>query len=100
MPTLKVNGVNLSYELHGRGQPLVFISDFTINHRVWLHLLDELTSHFQILIFDNRGTGASDQLDEPFTANTMAQATFALPWALEMFNQILFDFFKLESLHE
>jgi len=51
MAFLKVNGVNIYYETHGRGEPLVLIAGYSCDHLFWSAMLDELAEKFQVLIF-------------------------------------------------
>jgi len=78
MPKLNVNGVNLYYELHGSGHPLVLIAGFTCDTTFWTPILTQLQKQFKILIFDNRGVGQSDCPDTSFSIETMAQDTLEL----------------------
>lgn len=78
MPKVNVNGINIYYELHGSGHPLVLIAGFTCNSQIWSLLLPELKKRFQVLIFDNRGAGQSDCPDVSYSIETMAQDTIGL----------------------
>lgn len=73
-----VNGVNLYYELVGKGPPLVLIAGFTCDTLLWNPILRELTQHFQVLMFDNRGAGQSDSPDTSYTIETMAEDAVGL----------------------
>lgn len=75
---IKVNGVNLYYEVHGTGMPLILIAGFTCDTLLWTPLLPQLSRHFKVLIFDNRGAGQSDSPDASFTIEDMAQDTLEL----------------------
>lgn len=78
MPKVKLNDIHLYYEQHGQGSPLVLIAGLTCDTLLWFPLLDELTKHFHVTIFDNRGVGQSDAPDRPYTIEMMAQDTLAL----------------------
>jgi pimeloyl-ACP methyl ester carboxylesterase len=54
-----VNGTRLYYERHGRGEPLLLITGFTISAAVFEPVLDLYTPRFECLLYDNRGSGRS-----------------------------------------
>ncbi len=78
MPISKANGINLYYEMHGEGHPLVLIAGFGCDTRFWDLIIQQLAAHFQVLIFDNRGIGQSDCPDEEYSLENMADDTIAL----------------------
>jgi 3-oxoadipate enol-lactonase len=84
MPKLNVNGINLYYELHGKGHPLVLIAGFTCDTLLWKPILPELQKHFKVLIFDNRGAGQSDCPDISYSIEMMAQDTLELVERLDL----------------
>lgn len=73
-----VNGINLFYELQGKGPPLVLIAGYSCDSAIWQGILAPLAKHFQVLTFDNRGVGRSDCPDEPYTVDDMAADTMGL----------------------
>jgi len=60
MPKKNVNGIEIYYELHGRGDPLVLIMGLRRNIEWWYRQLPALSAQFQVLVFDNRGAGRTD----------------------------------------
>jgi pimeloyl-ACP methyl ester carboxylesterase len=84
MPIAKANGIEISYQTHGSGDPLILIGGFTMVKEAWAVLLKDLTRHFQVLIFDNRGVGGTTVPSEPFTIADMAADTVALMDALDI----------------
>lgn len=57
MATVKVNGAEFYYELHGQGQPLVLVNGYNTDTTMWTPVVGELAKSYQVLIFDNRGMG-------------------------------------------
>ena len=51
--------MNLSYESHGTGEPLVLISGFASGAWIWFEQIEELSRHFQVITFDPRGVSRS-----------------------------------------
>lgn len=83
MPRKFVNGVNIYYELHGKGQPLALFMGLGGNIALWdVELIEALSKRFQVLIFDNRGTGRSDKPDMEYTIELFADDSAALLAAL------------------
>ena len=84
MPTIQVNDINLFYKVQGRGDPLVLICGFGSNHTHWKELIEPLSKKFQLLLFDNRGTGQTDVPDSDYSIAMMASDTAALMEALSI----------------
>lgn len=82
MPKVKANGIDIYYEIHGRGEPLVLIMGLRRNAEWWYRQLPALSEHFQVLVFDNRGAGRSDQPQEDYSMALFADDTAALMKAL------------------
>jgi len=71
MPVIKVNGIDLYYEVHGKGEPLLLIMGYGSNAGHWFVILPHLAARFKTIIFDNRGTGRSGKPEIPYTADMM-----------------------------
>lgn len=84
MPQLTVNNISLYFERHGAGDDLILIGGLTSDHQVWKSTLRELSKHFRVLIFDNRGAGQSSTPNYPYTMEMMATDTLQLMDALKI----------------
>lgn len=82
MPKAKVKNIEIAYSLRGTGDPLVLVSGFTMTKETWGPMVSELTRHFQVLTFDNRGVGETTPPCAPFTIADMASDTVGLLDAL------------------
>ncbi len=78
MPKLKVNGINLYHELHGSGEPVVFIAGLAADHNNWGTVVSEFAKKYQVIIFDNRGIGQTDCPDSQYSIEMMADDTIEL----------------------
>ena len=84
MPIAKVNGIDLYYEIHGSGHPLVLIRGLGSNADHWYEQVPAFSAHYQTVVFDNRGIGRSEKPDGPFTISMMADDTVGLMDALQI----------------
>jgi len=82
---VKVNDINIYYEIHGDVFPLVMIHGFTANLDWWPpYLIDEISKNFKTLFFDNRGAGRTDKPDIEYSIKGMADDTLGLMDALNI----------------
>jgi len=72
MSIAKVGDINLYYEVHGKGEPLVLIMGYRASNVGWFLIQDKLAREHRVIIFDNRGTGRSDKPEIPYTTKMMA----------------------------
>ena len=60
MPSAFVNGVNIYYEIHGSGFPLVLAYGLGGSTTRWADQVEDLSQHHQLILWDPRGHGKSD----------------------------------------
>ncbi|MGH7932383.1 MAG: alpha/beta fold hydrolase [Candidatus Binataceae bacterium] len=89
MPEMLIGDVNLHYEIHGSGDPLLMIMGLGSSSASWHpQLIADLARDFRVIVYDNRGTGQSDKPD--------------IPYSLQMFMNDaagLLDALKIERVH-
>lgn len=74
MPFIQTDDkVEIYYEIEGDGAPLVLIGGLTTNHKIWSLMVESLKRHFKLILFDNRGAGASTQTCHAFSISDMAK---------------------------
>ena len=63
MPYVTNRGVRVHYDVEGAGPPLVLQHGYTFNSELWYRFgyVDPLKLHFQLILIDARGHGASDK---------------------------------------
>jgi 3-oxoadipate enol-lactonase len=72
-------GIDLYYEVHGEGEPLVFIPATGFGGDVWLaDQVPALANSLQVIVFDPRGCGRSTHATGVYTIEQMAHDTVAL----------------------
>jgi pimeloyl-ACP methyl ester carboxylesterase len=60
MPKTQINGINMYYEIHGSGYPLIMMTGFTGTTRMWDSQIAALSKEYQLIIFDMRGHGQTE----------------------------------------
>ncbi len=78
MPTLRANGINIYYEIHGEGEPLVVIAGLSMDLTALEGIVSELSRRYKVIAFDNRGAGRTDKPDIPYSMEMMADDTAGL----------------------
>jgi pimeloyl-ACP methyl ester carboxylesterase len=80
MPNVKLpTGVNLYYETHGHGEPLVLIPSTAFSCDVWKpYQVPGLSPSLQLILHDPRGTQRSSAVQKVYTINQMANDVVAL----------------------
>lgn len=66
--TVNVNGASLVCDLHGAGEPILFIHGFPLSGRLWEHVIEPMRDTWRLVIPDLRGMGRS----QPTAGATMA----------------------------
>lgn len=59
MPVIHVNDVDLYYETHGRGFPIVLAHGYCTSTNLWKHQIPLLAERYQVIAYDARGHGLS-----------------------------------------
>jgi pimeloyl-ACP methyl ester carboxylesterase len=74
MPTVKVNDTEIYYEEHGRGRPMVFLSETACDGEVWkIHQVPEFSRDHRVIIHDYRGTGQSSKPSVDYTTKMFCE---------------------------
>jgi 3-oxoadipate enol-lactonase len=78
MPKIQSNGINLYYEIHGEGQPLLLIHGLGSSARDWEYQVAEFSESYEVITFDLRGHGQSDKPAGPYSIAMFAADTVGL----------------------
>jgi pimeloyl-ACP methyl ester carboxylesterase len=65
MPKLNRDGVNIYYEVHGSGPPLLLTHGYSSTSAMWQGQVEALSKHHQLVLWDMRGHGQSDYPSDP-----------------------------------
>ncbi len=60
MPKLNRDGVNIYYEVHGSGPPLLLTHGYSSTSTMWHGQIEALSKHHTLILWDMRGHGQSD----------------------------------------
>jgi len=82
MPFHRVNGIQIYYEEHGSGYPVLLIQGLGYPSGMWFMQVPALSRHFRTIVLDNRGVGKTDRPDEPYSVPLMASDAAGLLGAL------------------
>jgi pimeloyl-ACP methyl ester carboxylesterase len=79
MPILKLKDVEIYYEAHGQGQPMVFLSETACDGEVWkIYQVEEFSKDHRVIIHDYRGTGQSSKPSTDYTTKMFCEDLVAL----------------------
>lgn len=84
MPKVKVNDINMYYEIHGEGEPFIMIQGLGVDIDVAAPIISEFAKKYKVIAFDNRGVGRTDKPDMHYSVEMMAEDTIGLMNALDI----------------
>ena len=74
----EVNGINLYYETHGTGRPLILLHGGLGSGEMFGPILPALAEHHQVITVDLQGHGRTADIDRPIDVRLMADDIAAL----------------------
>jgi 3-oxoadipate enol-lactonase len=78
MPKLRANGIDLYYEVTGKGQPLIFIHGLGDSTQTWEKQVTFFSKSYEVVTFDVRGHGQSDKPAGPYSIALFTEDTAGL----------------------
>jgi 3-oxoadipate enol-lactonase len=78
LPLSRINGINIYYEIHGKGEPVIFGNGVFSNTLGWVNQLPVFSKEYQVILYDMRGQGQSDKPDMPYSFDIHAEDQRAL----------------------
>ncbi|MHA2601151.1 MAG: alpha/beta fold hydrolase [Candidatus Thorarchaeota archaeon SMTZ1-83] len=73
MPVSEVNGIDIYYEIHGEGEPVIFGNGIFSNTQGWINQSPVFSKEYQVILYDMRGQGQSDKPDGPYSFEIHAE---------------------------
>src|SRR2546423_15178371 len=90
MPHADLNGLDIHYEVHGEGDPLICVHGLGCDRRAWALQIGPFSERFQAVFFDNRDVGQSSAGDGDYTTADMAQDVLAMADHLGLYGLYMF----------
>jgi pimeloyl-ACP methyl ester carboxylesterase len=85
MPFSTKNGITLHYDVTGRGPAVCLINGYRLSGGAWPDaFINQLASRYQVISFDNRGTGRSDKPFGGYEFSNMATDVLGLMETLHL----------------
>ncbi len=84
MSTVRVGDIEVYYEEHGSGEPLLLVMGLAADSTAWLFQVPEFASRYRTIVFDNRGVGRSSKPSGAYTIHQMADDAAGLLDALDI----------------
>ncbi|MEX0751179.1 MAG: alpha/beta hydrolase [Dehalococcoidia bacterium] len=78
MSVARVNGIDIYYERHGTGEPLLWIGGLGANLREIPYLIESYSRPFEVIGYDARGCGRSDKPEGEYSIAGLADDAAAL----------------------
>jgi pimeloyl-ACP methyl ester carboxylesterase len=72
MSTTGIGSIELYYEEHGSGDPLLLVMGLAADAQAWMFQLPAFAQRYRTIVFDNRGVGRSSKPSGPYTIHEMA----------------------------
>jgi pimeloyl-ACP methyl ester carboxylesterase len=65
MPKINRDGIEIYYEVHGSGPPLLLTHGYSSTSAMWQGQIEALSKRYKLVLWDMRGHGQSDYPDDP-----------------------------------
>jgi 3-oxoadipate enol-lactonase len=78
MERARINGIEIAYELRGAGTPIVMIHGAQGDQTMFARMASDFAGSYQVLTFDQCGSGLSEKPDMPYSIAMLADDTAAL----------------------
>jgi len=75
---IKANDVELYYEQHGEGEPIIFSYGWLDDCSVWSSQIEHFSERYNTIVYDHRGHGRSDKPEGDYSMQTLSNDLHAL----------------------
>jgi 3-oxoadipate enol-lactonase len=82
VPTLRIHDIEMYYEIHGEGEPLLLIHGLGSSTRNWEAQVRYFAPRYQVITYDMRGHGRSSKPPGPYSMRAFAEDACGLLQAL------------------
>lgn len=84
MPSAELNGLEIFYDVHGEGEPLLCVHGLGCDRRAWVLQVQPFSEKYKTVLFDNRDVGQSSEATSEYTTADMARDVIGLADHLEL----------------
>lgn len=84
MEKVNIKGNEIAFDRHGKGDPLVLLHGFPLDHHLWDEVVPLLEDTFDLILPDLRGFGDSTTIDPPYSIDDYASDIAGLLDQLEI----------------
>lgn len=78
MPTAKLDDIEIYYEIHGEGEPLLCVMGLASDTLAWALQVPAWSESYRTIVFDNRDVGRSGYAEADYDVADMARDALAL----------------------
>jgi pimeloyl-ACP methyl ester carboxylesterase len=89
---IKVNDIEMYYEIHGKGDPLIMIHGLGGSSETWDPFWKHFSKFYQTILFDLRGSGRSSKPNIDYSIRMMADDVAGLLNAINIQNTHVFGY--------
>ena len=84
MPAVNLGNIEIYYEIHGQGDPLLLLHGLGSSSRDWEFQIPDFSSHFKTIAIDLRGHGRSGKPAGPYSMEMFAADTAGFLRSLDL----------------
>jgi len=86
---IKVNDIELFYEVHDEGEPIIFSHGWMCDCSVWNSQIEFFSKKYKVIAYDQRGHGKSDKPKADYSIETLSNDLYSLIQELNLEKVIL-----------
>lgn len=75
---IKVNDIELYYEIHGEGEPIIFSHGWMKDCSIWKSQIEFFSKKYKVIAYDHRGHGKSDKPKGDYSIQTLSNDLHSL----------------------
>jgi len=75
---MKVNDIELYYEVYGGGEPIILSHGWMDDCSVWKSQIEFLAKKYKVIVYDHRGHGKSDKPKKDYSIQTLSNDIYSL----------------------
>jgi len=75
---MKVNDIELYYEVYGEGEPLILCHGWMDDCSIWKSQIEFFAKKYKVIVYDHRGHGKSDKPEKNYSIQTLSNDLYSL----------------------